>query len=299
MNFFYRLPLFSFSLFLLSSAQSSGDHSCTPKNICRSHLIESTSVLQKYLQSEFKNLPWFRIVVDSFFSKTVSLFNMDYVACLANSCDADYNRIIKLLAHAHRHENAQNPAHPTKREITKSYYESILMMNIVMTKSQRQRFERTVAFRTLQRSATEFLNPRPSGVLEILNGLENGFDRLDRSTFENQNNALMEKIVPHFLKIPIQKLVEPEARLEEQLERSVYKKLDGRCGRISRVARRQATVNDIRKYFGVKLSDCLNQPSETCTLRNRIFALVAEYLIQVKKEVNDILHKKVCKEPKR
>ena len=30
--------------------------------------------------------------------------------------------------------------------------------------------------------------------------------------------------------------------LEEQLEKSVYEKLVGRCGRISRVARRQATV---------------------------------------------------------
>ena len=78
-------------------------------------------------------------------------------------------------------------------------------MNIVMTKSQRQRFERTVAFQTLQKSATEFLNPRPSGVLEILNGLENGFDRLDRSTFDNQNIALMRKIVPHFLKNEIDK----------------------------------------------------------------------------------------------
>jgi hypothetical protein len=71
MNFFYRLPLLTFSHFLLASAQYSGDNTCNFRKICQNrHLNEFPNFLQDGVSSK---LPAYSVFIDFFTEKKTLL----------------------------------------------------------------------------------------------------------------------------------------------------------------------------------------------------------------------------------
>lgn len=104
MNFFYRLPLLTFSHFLLSSAQYSGDNTCNFRKICQNrHLNEFPNFLQDAIPNQKKLLPAYSVIIDIFSEKKTLLPNLDYISCLVNECD-DHISVAQFLIKKNRSE---------------------------------------------------------------------------------------------------------------------------------------------------------------------------------------------------
>jgi len=292
MNFFYRLPLLKFTLFLLSSAQSSGDYTCDLRKICHDR---QNAEFPLFLQKEIGdfNMPWYSIFVDTFTKQTTLLPNIDYISCLVNTCD-DHIKVVTFLFKKSLKEEQQR-----RRQMI--LFDVFELMNIVMTKKQRERFENSLKkmnphYQKIQKSVGKML----SGNSAILKGWENGFGIVDKSTFDNQNENL-EVIVRTILR----RQMAYYHNIPRNDDSSFMVKLRSKCpssrrGPLSRATRDYTsdyilteTEKQLQNYFQVDLKNC-EARSESCTLGNRVKVLIAKYMFETSEQFSRLFYNMVC-----
>jgi len=300
MNFFYRLPLLTFSHFLLSSAQYSGDNTCNFRKICQNrHLNEFPNFLQHEVEKLV--LPSYSVFIDIFSEKKTLLPNLDYISCLVNECD-NHNLVARFLSKKNRSEK------PQKHSASKIVFEVLRLMNIVMTKKQRERFEfslkkvpHMVNYAKMNKEVLKSLHPSS----EILDGWTEQSVTRDKSTFNNQNVNL-NAFVTEIMRSQIGDYADLNL-FDDENRRSFIKKFEKMCPYLSRKARRQIPRDQIpmerdlmkrlMDNFKVDYENCYEE-SETCTLGNRIKVFVANYIIDNSRQLNGLfyhgVYKNVC-----
>lgn len=294
MNFFYRLPILTFSHFLLSSAQYSGDNTCNFRKICQNrHLNEFPNFLQDGVSSK---LPAYSVFIDIFTEKKTLLPNLDYISCLVNECD-NHNLVARFLFKRNRIEK------PQKHSAPNLMFEVLRLMNIVMTKKQRERFEislkkmpHMVNYAKMNKQAQKILHP----LSEILDGWTEQSVTRDKSTFNNQNVRL-NNVVVEIMRKQIGDYYNL-ASFDNENRRSFIKKFEKMCPYLNRKARRQIPreqelmdrdlMKDLMDDFKVDYENCYEE-SETCTLGNRIKVFVANYIFENSLQLNGIFYREV------
>jgi len=304
MNFFYRLPLLTTSLFLLSSAQSSGDSTCRLEEICQSrHLDAFHHIIKTKMEEFYENVgrqPSYNIFLDYFMEKKTSLPNLDYISCLVNNCD-DHISVAQFLSKT----SIKSPY--SVRPQKQIRVEVLELMNIVMTQKQRERFE--TSLNETRNHVTAYFRRLQEGVrgtighyFEFLNGWKNGFGILDNRSFNNQNEKLFQ-MVSHIMR----KQNGEYEKISETKRGSFVDKLKDECSRqsygssLSRKIRDNPRngptkwEKDLQNFFKVNFRHCESR-SASCTLENRIKAAVVKYMLESCQGLNQVFYRNVCPE---
>jgi len=309
MNFFYRLPLLTFSHFLLISAQYSGDNTCNFRKICQNrHLNEFPNFLQDALKKE--SLPSYSVFIDIFSEKKTLLPNLDYISCLVNECD-DHIHVARFLIQKNRIEKPFLLRTYRSQEDYKYSYPNLVvevleLMNIVMTKKQRERFEISLIKNPRYGKANKSVQGKLHPYSEILDGWTEQSVTRSLSTFNNQNENLYD-LISGILRKQIGAYMDLDS-FENEKRRSFIKKFQKICPSssiyfaahqsLSRKARRQiprdSELEDLMEDFNVTYEDCDNE-AESCTLGNRIKVFVAKYIIGQSQQINNLFHTWICK----
>jgi len=302
MNFFYRLPLLTFSHFLLSSAQYSGDNTCDFRNICQNRYLDQFPNFIRDAADNF-NMPSYSIFIDTFMEKKTLLPNIDYIACLVNTCD-DHVKVARFLFQKTARERPYSVpqtfrgSKEEKNRFGKVRIEVFQLMNIVMTTRQRERFEIRLtkmpkSFKHWNGQVQRVLKP----YLEILNGWENDFGTIDKRTFNNQN-FMLDQMVYNILRHQIGDY----ENISRDTRSSFIEKLEEKLQCRIRVVKRQlnnqrndqnGSEKELLNEFKVNYSQCEGR-SESCTLENRVKVFIAKYMFNNRDQLNDIFFNKVC-----
>ncbi|CAG5112295.1 Oidioi.mRNA.OKI2018_I69.chr2.g6523.t1.cds [Oikopleura dioica] len=298
MNFFLThqpslLPLFT--LFLLTSAQSGGN-SCDLKNICKTSLNRETTdswnaqSWNSLLKSTRPRLDFFNTFIDGFLEQKTAITNMDYVHCLVNSCENEPMKVFKHLV---------LQLNKISRESKKSnFYNAFTMIEMVMTKRQREDLHFLLKQQAMRSRKPFHIPSRITAENRVFfNGWENGFGSLDEKTFNRQNEELRKIIIKDFLRWPIEHYMDYIISAKDE----TFSLLRNLCPGGNSLARRalsrrgdwNQSVNLSQNYFGVRFSDCEARKS-TCTMRNRVFAVVAQYILETRQSLNSQFLKDVC-----